>query len=595
MMILKQRLSSFIYIILIGLLSLFFSACASTQSENQVIQSVVGDPKTFNAVLSAESPNVFGLIYEGLITENPITGEKEPALAKSWEISEDKLTIIFTLRDNLKWSDGQPLTANDVVFTYNDLYLNPKIPNNVRDSLLVGEKRLPPTITKLDDRRIKFQISEPYAPFLESTGLGILPSHVLRKYVEETDQKGNPKFLSVWGTATPPSKIIGNGAYRLKEYVTSQRVIFEKNPYYWKKDAQGNPLPYINEVVWAIVENTDTSLLQFRSGSLDLISINPEYFSLLKQEEERGNFTIYNGGPAYGVTFISFNLNQGKRQGKPLVNSIKSAWFNNVNFRRAIAYAIDRPRIINNIYRGLGEPQKTQISIQSPYYNQNIQGYNYNPQKAKELLQQEGFKYNAQGQLLDQKGNLVEFSLITNAGNKTREAMGAQIKEDLGKIGIKVNFTPIAFNVLVDKLSKSLDWEAHLLGFTGGNEPHSPNIWYTDGHLHSFNQKSLQEPLEGRVIADWEREIEQLYIEGVKEYSIEKRKLYYDQAQQLVSDYLPFIYLVNPYSLSAIRNCFDPIQYSALGGAFWNIEKIHNTCYQTTETANQKDNYVWQK
>ncbi|MGK7943418.1 MAG: ABC transporter substrate-binding protein [Microcystaceae cyanobacterium] len=575
----KTKIYQVFQLFLTALLTLSLVSCAPTHQGNEAIFSVVGDPKTFNAVLSAESPNVFGYIYEGLITENPLTGKKEPALAESWQVSEDKLTIIFTLKDNLKWSDGQPLTADDVVFTYNDLYLNPKIPNNSRDGLLIGEKRQPPTITKLDDRRIQFKISEPYAPFLSSAGIGILPAHILRPYIEETDQAGNPKFLSVWGTDTPPTEIISNGPYRLKEYVTSQRVVFEKNPYYWRKDDQGNALPHIDKIVWAIVENTDTSLLQFRSGSLDSISVTPEYFSLLKQEEERGDFTIYNGGQAYGVVFISFNLNKGKRNGKPLIDPIKSEWFNNVQFRRAIAYGINRPRIINNIYRGLGEPQITQISVQSPYYNQSIQGYDFDPDKAKELLLAAGFEYNSQGELLDSKGNRVEFSLITNAGNKIREAMGAQIQEDLGNIGIKVNFTPIAFNVLVDKLSKSLDWEVHMIGFTGGNEPHSPNIWYTDGHLHSFNQKAIQgEPLEGRVIADWEQEIEQLYIDGVKEYEIEKRKPYYDKAQQLVSDYLPYIYLVNPYSLQAVRNCFDPIEYSALGGAFWNVEQIKNTC-----------------
>ncbi|MEM8780951.1 MAG: ABC transporter substrate-binding protein, partial [Cyanobacteria bacterium P01_G01_bin.49] len=287
-------------IILIGFCLFFLTTCASPEIKNQVILSVLSDPKTFNAVLSQESPNIFGLTYEGLINENPITAEKEPALAESWEISDDKLTIIFTLRKDLKWSDGEPLTADDVVFSYNDLYLNAKIPNNYRDSFRVGRSGDFPVIRKLDDRRIEFKITEPFAPFLDNAGVPILPAHILRKTVEETDQKGNPKFLAVWGTDTPPEQIIVNGAYKVKEYVTSQRIIFEKNPYFWKKDEQRNQLPNIERVVWAIVESTDTSLLQFRSGSLDSIGVTPEYFSLLKQEEDRGNFTIYNGGPAYG-------------------------------------------------------------------------------------------------------------------------------------------------------------------------------------------------------------------------------------------------------------------------------------------------------
>ncbi|MGK7942281.1 MAG: ABC transporter substrate-binding protein [Crocosphaera sp.] len=563
-------------LILVGVFMLTLTACASTSNDNQVVLSILSDPKTFNAVLSQESPNIFSLTYEGLITENPLTAEKEPALAESWDISEDKLTIIFTLREGLKWSDGEPLTADDVVFSYNKLYLNEEIPNNYRDSFRVGSKGDFPTIRKLDERRIEFKITEPFAPFLDNAGVPILPKHILSQTVEEKDGEAKPLFLSTWGTDTPPNKIVVNGPYKLKEYVTSQRVIFEKNPYYWKKDSQANQLPKIENVVWAIVESTDTSLLQFRSGSLDSINVTPEYFSLLKKEENRANFTIYNGGAAYGTVFISFNQNRGKRDGQPFVDPIKSEWFNNLNFRKAVAYGIDRPRIINNIYRGLGSPQNTQVSVQSPYYNKSVEGYDYNPDKAKELLLQEGFSYNSEGELLDAKGNKVEFNLITNSGNKIREAMGAQIKEDLGKLGMQVNFSPLAFNLLVNKLSNSLDWEAHIIGFTGGNEPHSPNLWYTDGNLHMFNQKpqGKTQKITGRVVSDWEKKIEQLYIAGSQEFDIEKRKEIYNEAQELVSEYLPFIYLVNPYSLAAVKNRFEGIEYSALGGAFWNIEKL---------------------
>ena len=318
-------------------------------------------------------------------------------------------------------------------------------------------------------------------------------------------------------------------------------------------------------------------MLQFRSGSLDNISVSPEYFSLLKKEEKRGNFTIYNGGPAYGTTFMAFNLNQGSRDGKPLIEPMKSKWFNNVNFRRAIAYALNRERMINNIYRGLGEKQKSPISVQSPYYDPKVKEYNYDPELAKKMLLEAGFKYNKEGDLLDQNDNRVRFTLLTNAGNKIREALGSQIKQDLSQIGITVDFTPIAFNVLVDKITNSLDWDAHIIGFTGGNEPNGgANLWFPDGNLHLFNlePQAGREPIQGRVVADWEQEIANLYIEGAKELDIEKRKEIYAQAQQLAVEYLPLIYLVNPYSLGAVKNKIEGVQYSALGGAFWNIEKL---------------------
>jgi peptide/nickel transport system substrate-binding protein len=546
----------------------------------QIVQAILSDPKTFNAVLSKESPNVFGLIYEGLIRENPLTGKTEPALAESWQISEDKLKITFTLRQNLKWSDGQPLTADDVVFTYNQLYLNEQIPTSARDILKVGKSQALPTVRKLNNLQVEFTIPEPFAPFLSNTGLSILPAHILKEKVEKRDRDGNLLFLSTWNIGTPPQEIIVNGPYKLESYATSQRIVFTKNPYYWQKDKAGNQLPYIEKIVWEIVESTDTSLLQFRSGSLDSIGVSPEYFSLLKKEEQRGNFTIYNGGAAYGMTFMAFNLNQGKRDGKPLVNPIKSKWFNNVNFRRAIIYGIDRQRMVDNIYRGLGEVQHSPISVQSPFYDSNIKGYEYNPKLARELLLKEGFKYDDEGNLLDAENNQVRFTLLTNAGNKIRESLGSQIKQDLSKIGITVDFTPIAFNLLVNKLDNSLDWEAHIIGFTGGNEPHGGStLWNPDANLHLFNQKPQagSDKIEGRKVADWEQKIGDLYIEGARELDEEKRKQIYAETQKIAVEYLPLIYLVNPYSLGAVRNRIQGVEYSALGGAFWNIEKLKIT------------------
>ena len=562
------------------LLTALLSACnltAVNTNQSRLVQAILSDPKTFNAVLSQESPNIFNLTYEGLVRVNVLTGEIEPALAESWTMSEDNLKITFNLRENLKWSDGQPLTADDVEFTYNQLYLNPQIPTNSRDSLRVGQSKSLPIVEKINNLQVKFTIQEPFAPFLESTGLAILPKHILEEKVKQTDSNGQPLFTSFWGVDTPPEKLIVNGPYKLEQYVTSQRLIFTKNPYFWAKDADDNRLPYIDEIVWEIVESTDTFLLQFRSGSLDSISVSPEYFSLVKKEEKRGNFTVYDGGPAYGTTFMAFNLNQGTRDGQPLVDPIKSAWFNNVNFRRAIAYALNRERMINNIYRGLGEPQNSPISVQSPFYAQNVKGYDYQPEIAKGMLLAEGFDYDSNGNLLDPQGNQVRFTLLTNAGNKIRESLGSQIKQDLSQIGITIDFTPIAFNVLVDKISNSLDWEAHLIGFTGGNEPNNgANLWLTDGNLHFFNLKPQpgRKAIENRIIQPWEQEIANLYIEAAKELDEGKRKEIYAQTQQLTQEYLPLIFLVNPYSLAAVRNRFEGIQYSALGGAFWNVETL---------------------
>ena len=545
----------------------------------RLVSSVLSDPKTFNPILSQESPNIFSFTFEGLTTTDAITGDTVPALAESWEMSEDGQTLVFTLREGLRWSDGEPLTAADVVFTY-DVLFNPDIPTNSRDGFRIGTQGLLPSVTQLDDRRVQFSLPEPFAPMLRNTALDIIPEHILRSAVETTDAQGNPLFLSTWGTDTPPTQIIGNGPYRLARYVPGERVIFERNPYYWRQDDQGNPQPYVEQVVWQVIGSTDNAFLQFRSGGLDLVAVQPDFFSLLKREEDRGDFSIFEGGPSLGTNFFAFNLNQASRNGRPLVDPVRSRWFNSVAFRQAVSYGIDRDTMVNNIFQGLGEPQTSPISVPSPYYappEMGVRTYDYDPEKARELLLADGFEYNAAGQLVDDDGNRVRFTLITNSGNKIRESIGAQIRNDLEKIGIQVDFQPLAFNALVDRLTDSLEWEALVLGLTGGVEPNGgANVWLLDGALHAFNQQAApgSDPLEGWQAADWETRIADLYIQAAQEVDEERRFELYKETQQLTQEYLPFIYLINNLSLTAVRNRVDGVKYTALGGALWNIYEL---------------------
>lgn len=565
-----------------------FSGCSLAQFKTeaaqvpQLIDTSLGEPKTFNLPLSQESNSIFGFIHEGLTTENG-KGEIQPALAESWEFSPDRKRIVFTMRENLKWSDGEPLTVDDVVFTYNDIYFNEKVPTDYRDILKIGKSRVLPTVKKVDERRVEFSIPEPFAPFLRyAGGITILPAHALRESINTKDKSGNLKFLSTWGTDTDPKKIVSNGMYMLDSYTTSERIILKRNPYYWRKDAQGKPLPYIERIVLEIVENTDTAFLQFRSGGLDTTSVTPDYFSLLKQEEERGKFKIYVGGPELSTSFLTFNLNKAKNsKNQPLVDPIRSRWFNKVEFRQAIAYAIDRPRMLNNLFRGLGEAQNSPIYKPSPYFLSQEQGlkvYDYNPEKAKQVLQQVGFKYNAQGQLFDADGNRVRFGVLTNAGNKLREAIGAQIKQDLEKIGMQIDFNAIQFNVLMDKVSNQRTWDSYIGKIGGGGvEPNGgANTWMTTGGLHLFNlaAKPGEQPLSGWEVSPWELEIERLYINGASELDEKKRRDIYVKSQRITQENLPFIYLVNPFTMEAVRERIQGIKYTELGGAFWNLYEL---------------------
>ena len=584
--ILHSKLRSLI-ILLTAIVTIALSACTPARSQlaNRLIVPTPSGPATFNYPLNQSAYSVFGYLNEGLINENGLTSELEPGLAESWKVSKDGKKIVFTLREGLKWSDGEPMTTDDIIFSYEKIYFNDKIPSGLKDTLRVGMSRQFPKIKKIDSRRVEFSVAEPFAPFFSyAGGIPILPAHILQESVDNTDSEGKPKFLTTWGTDTDPKQIVGNGQYRMLSYTPNQRVVLERNPYFWRKDTQGKAQPYIQQIVWQIIENSDTQLLNFRSGDLDSLDVQPEVFPLLKREEKRGKYTVFNGGPDTGSIFMCFNLNQGRNaQNQPFVDPIKSRWFATKEFRQAIAYAINRDAMTNNIYRGLGAPLHSPIPAQSPFYlspKAGLKTYNYDQQKAKQLLLSAGFKYNAEGELLDREGNKVRFTLLMAAGKKVREQMGTQIKQDLGKLGMQIDTQFLSFNTYVEKLRLTKNWDTYLGGFTGGLEPHSGyNIWSVNGTLHSFNQgpQAGEPPIKGWKAADWEQKIDDLYVKASQELNEAKRKELYAETQRIIAEQVPLIYMVNPLTFEAVRDRISGIRYSAIGGAFWNLYELKIT------------------
>ncbi|MDZ8184008.1 MAG: ABC transporter substrate-binding protein [Nostoc sp. ChiSLP02] len=576
------------FLILVGCHPSKFQTKAARVS--QIVLVSLNEPATFNYAINDSPYSVFSFIYKGLVDENPITAKLEPALAEAWSISPDRKRITFTLRKNLRWSDGEPLTADDVVFSYRDIYLNPKIPNIYKDFLRIANTEAFPSIKKLDELRVEFTLPEPFAPFLRYTErLAILPAHALRSSVFSYDARGNPQFMYMWGTNTDVQKIVCNGPYKIESYTPSERVIFRRNPYYWRKDTQGKSQPYIQRIIWQIISSTDNQLLRFRSGELDSVVVTPSDFSLLKRGEKRGKYTIYNGGPSNGFSFVGFNLNQARNaQGKYFVDPIKSRWFNNLAFRQAVAYSIDRDTIKTNIYRGLGEIQHSPIGVQSPYYfslRSGLKVYDYNPDRARQILIAAGFKYNSQKQLLDKDGNRVEFELLVKSEDRSRIDAAVQIQQDLSHIGIKANLQVINFNVVLQRLLSRRDWDCYVgaFGATGADlEPHLLYLfWSSRGSFHQFNQgpQPGAPPIQGWVVSDWEQEIDNLFNAGVQELNEEKRRAIYGRFQQIVAEQLPVFFLVNPISFYAVRNRLDPIKYSSLASVLWNIDE-----WQITDT-----------
>ena len=585
-----SRAVVFLVRIILCCLLILTSGCSPTllnsQSNNnsRLVLVSPSPPSTFNYAMSRSSYDFFRFIYKGLISENGLTGELEPALAESWVLSENKKRIIFTLRSELKWSDGKPLTADDVIFTYQDIYLNQKIPTIYRDFLRIGSSGAFPSVKKIDRRRVEFILPEPFAPFLRYIEkLKILPAHALRDTILSTDGDGKPLFLSTWNTNTQPQKIISNGPFKLANYIPSQRIILEKNPFYWRNDSAGNSLPYIDKLIIQIIPSTDNQLIRFRSGELDSIGVDPEAFQLLKREEERGKYKIYNRG-ALGYRFVGFNLNQAKNsEGKPLLNPIKSRWFNNLAFRQAVAYAINRQQINNTIYRGLGEIKHSPLGVQSSYYlspEAGLKVYKYNPEKSKKILLDSGFQYNDANELLDENGNRVEFTILVKSEEKIRIDTAVKIQGDLSHIGIKANLQILNFNSVLKKLLSSRDWECYVGAFGVPGADIEPNLlslfWLSNGSFHQFNlgSKPGEPKIKNWQVSDWEKEIDRLFTAGYQTIDENKRREIYGEFQQIVAEQLPIFFLVNPLAIQAVRNHIDNFKSSAIGSAFWNIDEL---------------------
>ena len=539
----------------------------------ELVSSTIGEgPKTFNPFNCKDNISALmsGIMYDGLLSSDPMTGQPTPKLAKSFSISSDGTTYTIKLRHGIKWSDGKPLTADDVVFTWNDIIFAGLGDTSTRDSIVIDNKL--PTVRKIDNYTVEFITPKPFAPFVRMLSTPIAPKHIFMPAVK----KGNTYFDSFLSTNTKPKDFVVSGAFKLKEYVPAQRVVFERNPNYYEINTKQQKLPYLDKLVYLIVGDLNNEVLKFEAKELDVISLQGSKVARYKSLEPHSDFKLYNLGPDTGTMYLSMNLNNRKdNKGKYYVNTDKQTWFQDLNFRTAVDYAIDRKNMVLNIANGIGAPLFTPESLNSIYLNKNLKPYDKNLDKSKELLKKSGFYLDKKGKLFDKHGHRVEFDLYTNAGNTEREAIGVMVKQDLEDLGMKVNFKPIEFNSLVNKLVSTYDWDMVIMGLTGSPlEPNGgKNVWLSDGRLHMFNQRN---PQEGKAkILPWEKELDYLYTQGALATKFEDRKKYYDKYQEIVYKEKPMIYIYSPIRIVALRNKFKNIYPSSLGGITHNIEEIY--------------------
>jgi peptide/nickel transport system substrate-binding protein len=548
------------------------------------VLGVTVNPKTFNALMANEtsSLDIIRRLNTALVRYDNGAQRFVPELAKSWEVAPDGITWTFHLRKGAAFSDGHPITADDVLFSFEVAY-DPVLHPTVQDLLQVGGE--PYKVSAPDPYTVVINTIKPNAFLLDvlcHDGLMIVPRHILEPAYK------NGTFASAYNVATPPAQIVGGGAFRLQEHVANEKTVLARNPYYFGYDQHNQRLPYLNELVFLVVPDQDAADLKFRSGGLDgLDNIKPENYAWYEENQAKGNFTLHDLGPEFSSRFFWFNLNKvqsplegekpvpGRNVGQPLVDPVKYAWFSNRTFRRAVSMAVDRDAIIRSIFFGEGEKNWMQATRNNKEWHiPDLVHDDYNPAEAKRLLASLGYKDgNGDGVLEDTKGNPISFTLKTNADNVMRVAAANFVKDDLAKVGIRVILTPVDFNTLITNLRSDFQYEAMLLGLQSGVPP-SPasgqNLWRSSGETHVWfaRQQKPATPEEARI--------DELMDEILVSQDPAAQKRAWREMQTIASEQAWMIYLPILKIKVPVSNRFGNVQPTIMAHRIlWNAEQLY--------------------
>jgi peptide/nickel transport system substrate-binding protein len=528
------------------------------------VRAALGDPKTFNPAVASETSTteITEQLFDTIARRDTLTLDWAPRLAESWEISEDQKSVTVTLRDNIKWTDGEQLTADDVIYTVNELIYPEVIQSNMRDGLYVGDE--PSEWTKIDELTFKVELPTVYAGIINMLDINVMPKHVFKPLI---DEQGHEAVNSFWGVDVNPEEIVSSGPFMLAEYEPSQRVVMKKNPDYYREDQWGQQLPYIDELVYTIVEDQDTMFAKYLAGETDFHSLRGEEFSELNEKKEELNTTIYDVGPDAGTLFITFNMNPIEGEDDNGISPPELTWLSNKKFRTAMAHLIDRETMINNVAYGFGYPQYSFVPRFSPYYWEGVEDVapTYDPERAKELLDEIGYKdRDGNGVREDPEGNEINLVLNTNSGNRERESVGEIFSQEAKNVGINITFKPEEFNSLVGKLVSSYDWEMILIGLTGSVDPISgANVYPSSGNLHMI------EPNQEEPRRDWEKAVDEAWEKANQTTDEQQRKEGFKEIQKIWAEQIPWAYTYNRALIYAFKNKFGNIKCQPVDDYDW--------------------------
>jgi peptide/nickel transport system substrate-binding protein len=534
-----------------------------------LVYRVSSPPKTFNYLLANDEPSnliAFFLLNSRLVEFDHSTQTYVPGLAETWTTSPDHRLVDIRLRDGLKFSDGQPLTSSDVAFTLEATYDERNKAEVFRDALLINGK--PISVKVIDDRNLQFVLPETIAtPDNYLYNIAVLSRNAL-----EAEHKAG-RLSEAWKITAPPASVISSGPFVVSSAAAAERIVLKRNPHYWKRDAQGTQLPYLDELTLAVVPDANQTRVGLDQATIDIVDrLRPtDYASLLNAG---GAVRAFDLGPGLGVDYIWFNLNVAKADGTRM-NPIKLAWFSEARFRRAVSMAIDRESIARSTLQGLATPLYGVVSpANRAWINPDLPKITYDLDKAASLLEEAGFTRRGAAnapELVDAQGNRVEFSLLVPAENEPRKLMAAVIQEDLAKLGIKMQVVPIEFAAITNAWTKSYDYDAILLGLSVTDlEPSTyASLMLSSGDAHQWR------PNQEAPSTEWETQVDKLFAEQSHESDPEKRKAKFYEIQRIMTDASPMITIVSRHVVSAANSRVGNFSPSPMFPySMWNAEEL---------------------
>jgi peptide/nickel transport system substrate-binding protein len=481
------------------------SGCSVAPSRLGLRLSIAGDPSAFDPLRNSDENSGVVLALTGgtLLRIDPLTDEVHPELAESWTVDPGGRSISFTLRPGLKFSNGAALTANDVARTLRGAF-------DPANASPVGD------------------------PFRSAQGFPAIevesPQQITIRY--PTTKAGLERLFDQLYIA-PTQQRAAAGPFFVTEYRAGEAILLKRNPYYWKRS------PQLDSIRLDIQSNRDIEIARFLRGETNMIrKLDPADFERVSKAKPAAAKDL---GPSMDAEFLWFNESPAD------MPVWKRAWFTSTAFRHAISVAIDRQDIARIAYVNHARPAAGPLSPANRYwFNPELKPLPFNRELAIRMLNAAGFTL-ANGILRDKASHPVEFSLITNAGNRARQQVAALIQADLSKIGIHVTIVTLDFGSLMERIGKTSQYDACLLGFTNmAADPNDQmNFWLSSGSTHAWW------PQQKTPSTEWEARMDQLALAQASEPSREKRRNIFNEVQRIMVEQEPVIYLVNPDYLFA--------------------------------------------